>query len=135
MHYPQEDSQPLPAADAERVQIGIRLREARAYVGLSQEEAATKVDVPRTALVNIEAGRRRIDAVELRRFAELYQRPVAYFTGEVATAASAAEPEFVARLANQAKKLSEGDRQELSRFAEFLASRSVRPTGGDAEAD
>lgn len=102
--------------------LGERLREARNYLGLKQDEVAIVVGIPRTALSDIEAGRRRVDAIELSRFARLYKQPVSYFTGE--DVGAAAFPPDVAHLARQVAALSPNDRAELGRFAEYLRSRS-----------
>ncbi|MFS8036734.1 helix-turn-helix domain-containing protein [Xanthobacter sp. AM11] len=108
--------------DEERRRLGDRLREARKYLGLKQEEVATYLKIPRTALTDIENGQRRVEAIELTRLARLYRQPVAYFTGE--DDAAAALPIDVAHLARRAAKLSQQDRDELSRFAEYLRERS-----------
>ena len=112
-----------PADDeAERRQLGERLRDARKYVGLSQEEAAAILKMPRTAVTELESGQRKVEALELKRMAELYRQPASYFTGE--DAAAAALPADVAHLARAAAKLSVEDREELGRFAEYLRARS-----------
>ena len=74
---PQQESD-----DEERRRLGDRLREARKYLGLKQEEVATYLKIPRTALTDIENGQRRVEAIELSRLAKLYRQPIAYFTGE-----------------------------------------------------
>lgn len=112
----------MPDSNLDRAQLGERLKQARDYLDLSQDEVAKKLDIPRSAVSLIESGQRKVDAIELRRFAQLYQRPVSYFTGEVV---SAAIPEDVEHLARAAKNLSNRDRQELARFAEFLSSRAA----------
>ena len=104
-----------------RRQLGDRLREARKYLGLKQEEVATYLKIPRTALTDIENGQRRVEAIELARLAKLYRQPVGYFTGEDAAASL---PIDVAHLARKAADLSEQDRSELGRFAEYLRARS-----------
>ena len=110
-------------ADAEeRRLLGGRLREARKYLGLTQEEVATYLSIPRTALPEIENGRRRVEAIELVRLAKLYRQPIGHFTGE--DEASAALPADVAHLARQVAGLSEQDRSELGRFAEYLRARA-----------
>lgn len=111
--------------DAERRQLGERLREARKYLGLRQEEVAAHLKIPRTALSDIEGGQRRVEALELARLAKLYRQPVSYFTGE--DAAAAALPADVAHIARQAADLSAQDREELGRFAEYLRARSKAP--------
>jgi Zn-dependent peptidase ImmA (M78 family)/DNA-binding XRE family transcriptional regulator len=106
----------------ERRQLGRRLREARKYLGLKQDEVAIYLKIPRTALTDIENGQRRVEAIELTRLAKLYRQSVSFFTGE--DAAAAALPTDVAHLARQAASLSEQDREELGRFAEYLRARS-----------
>ncbi len=113
--------------DKARRRLGDRLREARKYLGLKQDEVATYLKIPRTALTDIENGQRRVEALELARLAKLYRQPVGFFTGEDATAASL--PIDVAHLARKAADLSEQDRNELGRFAEYLRARS-RATQG-----
>jgi len=111
----------------DRRRLGDRLREARKYLGLKQEEVATYLKLPRTALTDIEGGQRRVEAIELTRLARLYRQPVAYFTGE--DEASASLPIDVAHLARQAANLSQQDRDELGRFAEYLRARSRASQG------
>jgi transcriptional regulator with XRE-family HTH domain len=113
----------VPSDETERRRLGEKLRQAREYVGFSQDEVATFLKVPRTAITNIESGQRKVEALELKRLAELYRQPVGYFTGE--DEASASLPADVALLARQAAKLSVKDRDELGRFAEFLKARAT----------
>jgi Zn-dependent peptidase ImmA (M78 family)/transcriptional regulator with XRE-family HTH domain len=54
--------------------IGERLKEARKGVQLSQEAAAQKIGLDRTALVKIEKGSRNVTGVELHQLARLYRR-------------------------------------------------------------
>jgi len=109
------------AQPRERANIGARLKEAREYLGLSQQDVATAMSLPRTAVSMIESGQRGVDMLELKAFAKMYQRPTTYFTGEEGASEIAAE---VAMLAKQVAKLSEQDRTELLRFSEFLMHRS-----------
>jgi transcriptional regulator with XRE-family HTH domain len=108
--------------EGERRRLGDRLREARKYLGLKQEEVATYLKIPRTALTDIESGQRRVEVIELTRLAKLYRQPVAFFTGE--DEASATLPVDVAHLARRAADLSPEDRDELGRFAEYLRTRA-----------
>lgn len=113
--------------EEERRRLGDRLREARKYLGLKQEEVATYLKIPRTGLTDIENGQRRVEAIELARLARLYRQSVGYFTGE--DAASASLPADVAHLARRVVDLSAQDRAELGRFADYLRTRS---SGGQA---
>ncbi|MDA9474356.1 transcriptional regulator [Bradyrhizobium sp. CCBAU 65884] len=109
--------------EQERRRLGDKLREARKYLGLKQEEVAAYLKIPRTALTDIENGQRRVEAIELARLARLYRQPMGYFTGEEDAAANL--PVDVAHLARRAANLSQQDRDELSRFAEYLRARSL----------
>src|SRR5258706_16173277 len=104
----------------ERTDIATRLKEAREYLGLSQQEVATALNIPRSAVSLMENGQRRVDSVELKALARLYQRPMSFFTGEEGEPVLAAD---VALLAKQMAKLSEQDKDELLRFTEFLTQR------------
>ena len=115
---------PQPVKEADRQLLGARLKEAREYLELSQDEVAKALDVPRSAVSLMEAGQRKVEAIELKKLGELYQRPVSFFTGEGPVAAPV--PEKVQHLARTAAKLSERDREELLRFAQFLQERGRR---------
>lgn len=118
-------SQPVNDSDvAARRRLGERLKDARKYLGLKQGEVAAYLKIPRTALTDIENGQRRVEVIELTRLAKLYRQPVSYFAGE--DEASAHLPIDVAHLARKVADLSERDRSELGRFAEFLRDRSNR---------
>lgn len=99
--------------------LGAKLREAREYIGLKQDQVASHLGIPRTAVSEIEKGKRSVSALELKKLAHLYQRSVQYFTGD-----EPAVPADVAFLARTASSLSNTDRKELQRFAEFLQSKS-----------
>lgn len=107
--------------EIDRRALATRLKEAREYLELSQDEVAQVLNVQRSAISLIEAGQRKVDAIELQKLAELYQRPIGYFTGE--EGAPAPIPESVQHLARAAAKLTDRDREELTRFAEFLQAR------------
>jgi transcriptional regulator with XRE-family HTH domain len=120
-----------PSADTDRQALGERLKEAREYVGLKQDDVAKKLGIPRSALSNIEAGIRKVEAIELTQMAKLYQRPVAWFTGEDPHGAAGKMAAEVAHVARAAAALSHQDRQELARFADFLKSRARAKAGSD----
>jgi len=106
----------------ERVIVASRLKEAREYLGLSQQEAAESVGIPRTAISLMESGQRKVDAIELMRLAKLYCRPIGFFTGEPVEETNS----DVQLLARQASSLSEQDRSELLNFSEFLLQRAKK---------
>jgi len=112
----------MSKSDVERFEMARRLKEAREYLELQQDEVAKELGVPRTAISLIESGQRKVEALELQRLARLYQRPVGYFTGEESE--DGGVPPQVAHLARAASKLSARDRDELARFADYLNARS-----------
>ena len=111
----------------DRQKIGLRLKEAREYLGISQDEVAKALRMPRPAVSLIESGERKVEALELKRFAELYQRPLEFFLAEKPAtqdedvpAHLQRAPRDITRLARTASKLSAEDRDVLLRYAEFL---------------
>ena len=114
--------QMVEQVDNERETLGRKLREAREYLDLAQDEVAKILNVPRSAISLIESGQRKVEALELKRLAELYQRSVNSFTGDEGQDANL--PDEVEHLARAATELSKEDRDELVRFAAFLRSRS-----------
>lgn len=107
----------LPSDENEQAALGARLKESREYIGLLQEDVATALGIPRTSVHALEAGKRKVTGLELRRLARLYRRPVGWLLGEEDVDLNAAEPLFRAAAA-----LSESDREQVLRFAEFLAA-------------
>ena len=110
-------------AESERLKLGERLREAREYLQLSQDEVARALGVPRAAISLIESGQRKVEALELKKFAQIYQRPVNHFTG--GNQEKLQLPAEVEHLARKAAALSGRDRAELARFADYLKSRAA----------
>src|SRR5687767_5459711 len=88
----------LPSDENEQVALGARLKEAREYVGFLQEEVATALGIPRTSVHALEAGKRKVTGLELRRLARLYRRPVGWLLGEEVEL-NGAEPLFHAAAA------------------------------------
>jgi transcriptional regulator with XRE-family HTH domain len=112
--------------DDDRKTLGERLREAREYLGFSQDQVATFMGVSRSALSLMESGQRKVDALELKKLAGLYKRSVGYFTGEEEDASVSAD---VKHLARKVSDLSSEDKEELARFADFLRARKQKKEG------
>jgi transcriptional regulator with XRE-family HTH domain len=121
---------PLPN---ERADVGARLKEAREYLGLSQQEVGSALNLPRTAVSMMESGQRGVDSLELKALAKLYQRSIAFFTGEKEVLGAEVGAD-VAMLAKQVAKLSDQDRGELLPFSEFLMQRSQARPRNDSDA-
>lgn len=56
-----------------------RLREARLAAGLTQAQVAAKLQRPQSYVSKCESGERRVDVVELQRFAQLYKKALEFF--------------------------------------------------------
>src|SRR4051794_2702164 len=71
-----------PLEPNEQQAVGRRLRAARETLGLTQEDVAGALGIQRTSVIAMEAGKRNVSALELRRLARLYRRSVAWILGE-----------------------------------------------------
>jgi transcriptional regulator with XRE-family HTH domain len=60
----------------------MKLRDAREKAGLTQVQAAAKLRATQTFVSKCERGERRIDVIELNRFAKLYGRSLSWFVDE-----------------------------------------------------
>ncbi|MGB6165793.1 MAG: helix-turn-helix domain-containing protein [Pseudonocardiaceae bacterium] len=106
-----------PSADNEHRVMASRLREARETIGLTQADTASALGIPRSSVVALEAGKRKVTGLELRRLARLYRRSVAWMLGEDN------EPEVADQALYRATaELSEKDKEQVLRFAQFLAA-------------
>lgn len=104
--------------------IAARLRAAREAAGLSQGQAAKKLDLHRPTVSEIEAGRRSVSAEELAAFARLY--------GVETWWLSCADPEDrasadMARYQLAARQLSKMKPADFDRLMELLSG--LRPQG------
>lgn len=97
--------------------VGARLREARLSIGLTQADVADALGLSRPTLAAVEKGTRKITGLELRRLARLYQRDVAWLLGE-----EEADVATRSALHRATAKLSDADKEQVLRFAEFLAA-------------
>jgi transcriptional regulator with XRE-family HTH domain len=97
-----------------------RLREVREYLNLSQQFVAEQAGMHRTAIADIERGARKVDSLELHRIARVYRYPVAFFLDDEPAAQESASEETLNALARAATELSDDDRKEVLKFAQFL---------------
>jgi len=95
--------------------LAARLKEARAAAGLTQEQVADTLGIPRTAVVQIESGNRAVSTLELDKLAKLYSRPIASFF-EPAPAAS--EEDVLATLFRAAESVHDHPewRTDIARY-------------------
>lgn len=56
-----------------------RLVQARKDAGLMQTQVADALDKPQSFVAKCELGERRVDALELAKFAKLYDKPLGFF--------------------------------------------------------
>lgn len=57
----------------------LQLRRARVERGLTQEQVAAALNIPKSRVSRMETGERRVDAVELSAFMKLYRKRFSYF--------------------------------------------------------
>lgn len=56
-----------------------KLRQARIESGLMQAEVAKKLGKPQSYVSKVECGERRLDVVEINKFAEIYKKNIDFF--------------------------------------------------------
>lgn len=93
------------------VELGDRLRHARAQAGLTQAQAATALQVARTTLLALEKGQRRVRADELKAMAAIYGASVSSLLRQ-----SAVHVELSPRF----RALSENDNEHANDAARLL---------------
>ena len=120
-------------SSADQEALALRLRDAREFLGLSQELVAEKLSIPRPAISSIESGKRKVSSLELKQFAKLYNRSVDYLLGT--QDAGGAEDPLVTALYRATRPLSEADREQVLRFATFLKGAGKPPVPGSGDKD
>jgi transcriptional regulator with XRE-family HTH domain len=113
---------PIQTGDHDGLLLASRLKEARTAIGLTQEDVAGAVGLHRSAVSEVESGRRKVNGHELCRLARLYRRPIAWFLGDEDDPPVSEEARAVI------DGLSEGDRAAVLAFARFLAHQKVAVT-------
>jgi|SRR5437667_9997196 len=111
--------------DVERMTLGTRIKDARTYRGFSQEEVATFLGVSRSSVSLMESGQRGLDSLELRKLSQLFECSIDELVGETVPPKTA-QSSNIAMVARAAARLSDEDRKEVLRFAQFLQSRKRR---------
>jgi transcriptional regulator with XRE-family HTH domain len=99
------------------LELAQRVRTEREYLGLSQEQVSRALNVSRAAVSAIETGRRKVSSVELARLAKLFGTTTDRLLGSAIAADDSATQLFRAT-----KDLSDNDKEQVLRFAEFLSN-------------
>ncbi len=116
-----QESVVVDGTDADTRALADRLRDARSYLGLSQENVAEHLGIARPAVSAIERGTRKVSSLELKRLATLYRRSVSYFLdAEPESAVVLGADSFDGALLRATQALNEADRDQVLRFVEFL---------------
>ena len=105
----------MPEPDVTRT-LAARIRAAREQAGLSQGQAAKLLGMHRPTLSEIEAGRRRVSADELARFADIFGVSISWLATEHA---EVADP-MVELAARELAKLNDDDLDTVLRLLRTL---------------
>lgn len=57
----------------------VQLRAARKHAKMTQQEVADRLGVSQSRVARMESGERRVDVIELARFAKVYRKRLSYF--------------------------------------------------------
>lgn len=101
----------------EEVKLGLRLKEAREFLGFSQEAVSKAMDLRRATISALESGKRKVSANELKRFAKLYRRPTEFFLSDGVVD----EDKGIEALFRITKDLTDADKDQVLKFAQFLS--------------
>lgn len=99
--------------------IPARLREAREAAGLSQGQVAKKMGLHRPTITEIEAGRRRVPAEELSKFADIYGVGVDWIVNGPATGNDGSS-ERILLAARELSKMSDEDLERMMKLLKML---------------
>ncbi|MEG1314026.1 MAG: helix-turn-helix transcriptional regulator [Bacilli bacterium] len=94
--------------------IGERLKKLRVYMGLTQNQVASILNIGRDAILRIEKGERKINALELVNFSKLYN----VNTDELTSVESNKNYDEIA-YARGFSELSEKDKREIVDLIEY----------------
>lgn len=113
----------LPEPDAESLALAQRIRAEREYLKLNQSQVAEVLGIPRAAVSALETGRRRVSGLELKKLATLFGT-----SGDRLLGRDVDDDPTAIALFRTAKALTEDDRLQVLRFAEFLRGAGPAPT-------
>jgi transcriptional regulator with XRE-family HTH domain len=101
--------------------LGDRLRDARVAAGLSQEQAARMLRLPRPAVTEMENETRKVSAGELKELSELYKVSIEWLTGEALN-----QPRKIKIAARKLEALKERDLDSVIRIIDSLQRTSSK---------
>jgi transcriptional regulator with XRE-family HTH domain len=113
----------LPEPDAESLALAQRIRAEREYLKLNQAQVADVLGIPRAAVSALETGRRRVSGLELKKLASLFGT-----SGDRLLGNEMDDDPTALALFRTANALTDDDRQQVLRFAEFLREAGPAPT-------
>lgn len=116
----------MPDKTSDPETIGKRLRDARELAGLSQGQAAKLLDMHRPTISEIEAGRRKVSADELSRFASLYRIDIQW----IVTGKDQTDSEDV-RIQVAARQLKDMKSEDLDKLMQLLGTLKRKRKGKD----
>jgi len=116
---------------SEQQRLSQHLKDAREFLGLSQEFAAENLGISRVAISAIETNKRKVSSVELKRFARLYHLDLSFFFEDDATSTRPHQDKTVDMLFRTTKALSDEDKEQVLKFAQFLRHAKTPPSGAD----
>jgi transcriptional regulator with XRE-family HTH domain len=120
----------LPEPDAESLELARRIRAEREYLKLNQAQVAEVLGIPRAGVSALETGRRRVSGLELKKLATLFGT-----SGDRLLGRDVDDDPTAVALFRTAKALTDEDRLQVLRFAEFLRGAGPAPAVNfDAEA-
>ncbi|MEQ1871556.1 MAG: helix-turn-helix transcriptional regulator [Vicinamibacterales bacterium] len=106
--------------DGPRQEIGARIRRAREAAGLSQGQAAKRLEMHRPTISEIEAGRRRVSADEVAQLADLYGTSAEWITTGKSTSPATGPDDRLALVARELGKMSDADLDRLMGLLEMI---------------
>ena len=98
-----------------------KLRDARNELGFTQDYVAKCLGIGRSAITQIELGKRKVTANEVERFCKLYHLSADYLINP-----NIAEEQHVSVFARGFDELSENDQQEILNLIAFKKAMSIR---------
>ncbi len=123
---PGDDEVPEPTdlseLDAESLALAKRIRAEREYLKLNQAQVAEVLGIPRAAVSALETGRRRVSGLELKSLATLFGT-----SGDRLLGRDVDDDPTAVALFRTARALTDDDRLQVLRFAEFLRGAGPAP--------